>query len=337
MPFDFSIEVKTLSLIEPFRIAHGSSAKRQVLRLYARGHGIEAVGEAPFVPYYPDHPDVTVSWLENFGVSFLEEGMPEEAPRVARLALELLKSDWLGKIAGAPMGRDFIGSAEIPGCRSFSIPTDLSVFENKVRETAGQFRVLKLKLGSGDVEWDQRIAKTARSAAPGAFLFADVNGGWSLDEAEDLIPKMESLGLEFIEQPISHRESIHAWEKLRGRLGSCGMMLVADESVQTCEDVSRLYGLVEGVNVKMLKCGGWQRAADMLRFARSEGLKVLLGCMIESSIGVTAAAHLAPLADWIDLDGHLYLEDDDYDGLLYDEQGYLVMPNRPGIGVVARH
>jgi L-alanine-DL-glutamate epimerase-like enolase superfamily enzyme len=336
MPADFSIETKTLRLTEPFRIAHGSSAERQVLRLRIRTEAFEAVGEAPFVPYYPDLPNETVRWLQGLSSFEMDSDIPSEAPRVARLALDLLRADWRGKVSGEPMGAEFIASGQIQGCRSLSIPTDLEVFEKKVREMARRFRVLKLKLGSGDVDWDQRIVKVARSAAPDAILFADVNGGWSVKQAADLIPKVERLNLEFIEQPISHREGIQAWEKLRGHLGDCQMKLVADESAQTQLDVRKLEGLVEGVNVKMLKCGGWRHAAEMMREARSAGLKVLLGCMIESSIGVTAAAHLAPLADWIDLDGHLYLADDDYEGLLYDEQGFLKVPKRPGIGAIAK-
>ena len=102
------------------------------------------------------------------------------------------------------------------------------------------------------------------------------------------------------------------------------------------DDVPQLSGLADGVNVKLLKCGGWPRAREMILAARVHRLRVMLGCMIEGSIGVTAAAHLAPLADWIDLDGHLYVANDDYEGILYDERGMLVMPQMPGIGVTRR-
>jgi L-alanine-DL-glutamate epimerase-like enolase superfamily enzyme len=102
------------------------------------------------------------------------------------------------------------------------------------------------------------------------------------------------------------------------------------------DDVPQLSGLADGVNVKLLKCGGWHRAREMILAARVHRLRVMLGCMIEGSIGVTAAAHLAPLADWIDLDGHLYVANDDYEGILYDERGMLVMPQMPGIGVTRR-
>jgi L-Ala-D/L-Glu epimerase len=97
-----------------------------------------------------------------------------------------------------------------------------------------------------------------------------------------------------------------------------------------------LRGLADGVNVKLLKCGSFAEGRTAIRFARDLGMKVMLGCMIESSIGVTAAAHLAPLADWIDLDGHLYVANDDYQGIAYDENGHMILPVRPGLGVTPR-
>ena len=118
---------------------------------------------------------------------------------------------------------------------------------------------------------------------------------------------------------------------------ACPIPLYTDESTQTADDVRAFAGLADGVNVKLLKCGSIEEAKTMIRFARDLRMKVMLGCMIESSIGITAAAHLAPLADWIDLDGHLYVTDDDYEGIRYDAEGHLVMPRRAGIGAVPRN
>jgi L-Ala-D/L-Glu epimerase len=110
----------------------------------------------------------------------------------------------------------------------------------------------------------------------------------------------------------------------------------ADESAQNAADVRELAGLADGVNVKLLKCGSFGGGIEMIRAARTLGMGVILGCMIESSIGITAAAHLAPWADHVDLDGHLYLSDDDYCGVGFDESGCLVMPETPGLGVTPR-
>ena len=213
------------------------------------------------------------------------------------------------------------------------IPEDLSSFRKKVRATAAQFPVLKLKMGSGNVDHDEAIAAIAREAAPSAILFADANGGWSAEEAARLIPKLAAHDLKFVEQPVTHRDGIAPWQELRRLLPSSPLPLFADESAQTSDDIPKLVGLVDGVNVKLLKCGGIRQAIHMIARARQHHLSVMLGCMIESGIGVTAAAQLASLADWIDLDGHLYLANDDHRGLQYDARGQLILPDLPGLGV----
>ena len=329
------IQLKTLHLTMPFRIAHGVSSTRQVVRVHDDG----AVGEAPFVPYYGEDVEATVAWLR--GVKDVAAALPAGAPRAGELALNLLNLDRECCRAGVPL------SAQVPyelsrysglvsACRSFSIPTDLQAFAESVAETARQFRVLKLKLGCGDVEYDEQIVATARRVALEAKLLADVNGGWSVAEAAEMIPRLGKYGMALIEQPIHHAGGLEAWRELRAALPAEVTPLFADESAQTHEDVALFKGLVEGVNVKLLKCGSFAGAIKMIEAARSHGLGVILGCMIESSIGVTAAAHLAPWADWVDLDGHLYLADDDYTGLTFDADGCVIMPERSGIGAVPR-
>jgi L-alanine-DL-glutamate epimerase-like enolase superfamily enzyme len=328
------VEVITLKLTEPFRIAHGTSAERCVVRVQYGG----SVGEAPFVPYYQGDPVQVVAWLEQYGVSRCELPMPREA----RLALDLMWHDLTAKLHGAPLWES-LGLLENPSgagftqsARSLGIPSDLGVFRDKVAATAGQFPVLKLKLGSGDMDFDLAVATAAREAAPQAMLFADANGGWSIQETISILPRLADLGLAFVEQPISHRAGIAAWQALREQMPQSPLPLIADESAQTAKDLATLRGLADGVNVKLLKAGGLRPAIRMMREARALGMTVLLGCMIESSLGVTAAAHLASLADWIDLDGHLYVANDDYVGLSYDEHGAMHLPDGMGIGAVLR-
>jgi L-Ala-D/L-Glu epimerase len=320
-------ELKTLQLTEPFRIAHGSSPTRQVLRVREG----RAVGEAPFVPYAKEDPAKALAWVEG-----RREGRESQA---GRLALDLLQWDqgerpmWEEAAEVLGQGRAW---EEIDGCRSLGIPTELESFGERVAETARQFRVLKLKLGSGDLDHDEGIVATARVAAPGATIFADVNGGWSVDETVRMLERLQPYGLSLIEQPIHHREGVEAWRELRAKLPVDGIPIYADESARNAEDVRELRGLVRGVNVKLLKCGTFGGAMEMILAARGEGLGVIIGCMIESSIGVTAAAHLAPWADFVDLDGHLYLADDDYLGITFDSEGRLRMPGGPGIGARPR-
>jgi L-alanine-DL-glutamate epimerase-like enolase superfamily enzyme len=196
--------------------------------------------------------------------------------------------------------------------------------------------VLKLKLGSGEVDFDEAVVAAARKAAPGATLFADVNGGWAVDEAARMLGRLGRYGLTLIEQPISSKLGDEAWAELGAKSPEGALPVFADESARGAGDVRRLAGRVQGVNVKLLKCGTFAGAIEMIAAAREHGLGVILGCMIESSIGVTAAAHLAPWADYVDLDGHLYLADDDYVGLSFDPMGRLVMPAGGGIGVRPR-
>lgn len=324
-------EIKTLHLTEPFRIAHGTSATRQVLRI-SEG---ERTTEAPFVPYYGEDPQQTLALLN-------QSVLPERLPRTAQLALNLLRHDTIGHATGKPLSnvaRVRLGAPEHsapPGCRSFSIPEDLDVFAGKVTAVARQFSVLKLKLGSGDLGLDLAIVSVARYAAPDARLLIDVNGGWDMAEAPHMIAKVADYAPALIEQPIHHRLGVEGWEELRALLPGNAPPIFADESVQNTEDIEAIAPFVDGVNVKLLKCGSFDAAIAMIAAAKEHSLQILLGCMIETSLGTTAAAHLAPWADWIDLDGHFYVADDDFTGIEYDENGTLVMPDRPGIGAVKK-
>jgi L-alanine-DL-glutamate epimerase-like enolase superfamily enzyme len=317
------IELKTLHLKEPFRIAHGTSATRQIIRI---SDG-QAAGEAPFVPYYGEDPEATLTWLQT--------GAQGPGSRAGKLARDLFSADqrpyplWhtAQQILGDGRPLDCLFA-----CRSLSIPTDMAAFSQRISETARQFRVLKLKLGSGDLDHDEAIVATARSAAPQATLFADVNGGWSIPQTVEMMQRLQSFGLALIEQPIHHNSGIPAWHELKAQLPAGSTPLYADESAQNAADIPALAAYVQGINVKLLKCGSFAAAIDMIAAARQYKLGVLLGCMIESSLGTTAAAHLAPWADWVDLDGHLYLADDDYEGITFTLDGRLCIPLGNGIG-----
>jgi L-Ala-D/L-Glu epimerase / N-acetyl-D-glutamate racemase len=324
-------EIKTLHLIEPFRIAHGTSATRQVLRA-TNG---DLVTEAPFVPYYGEDPAQTLAVLH-------QTVLPAQLPRTASLALNLLRHDIVGHQTGQPLAayaQSKLGAPlhpTSPGCRSFSIPDDLDAFAEKVSVIAQQFPVLKLKLGSGDLGLDIATVSVARQAAPQAKLLIDVNGGWDMAEAPLMIEKLAEYSPVLIEQPIHHRFGVEGWEELRALLPGNALPIFADESIQTAEDIVALADFVDGVNIKLLKCGSFDAAVAMVATAKEHNLQILLGCMIETSLGTTAAAHLAPWADWIDLDGHFYVANDDFTGIEYDDQGNLIMPDRPGIGAVPR-
>lgn len=318
----------TLQLRVPFRIAHGTSSTRQVLRLTEGTH----VAEAPFVPYYGEKPEETLRLVS-------QPVLPPRLPHAAALAFNLLRHDIVCHAQGVPLravAAQKLGAEGVtpPACHSLGIPDDLQTFAVRVEELAQQFRVLKLKLGSGDLGLDIATVSVARLAAPDVVLMLDVNGGWDPAQAPAMVEKLAEYHPALIEQPIHHSLGLAAWEDLRARLPARCPAIVADESAQTADDVAALAPFVDGVNVKLLKCASFDGAVAMIATARQHGLKVLLGCMIESSLGTTAAAHLAPWADWIDLDGHLHVANDDFDGLRFDAHGTLIMPDRPGIGAV---
>jgi len=326
------IELKTLHLTTPFRIAHGASSTRQIVRV----KNGDAIAEAPFVPYYHEDIDTTLAWLQ--------KPIDRAPTRAASLAMDLLQHDQECRARGVPLSALVPGhlpkrEGKIAACRSFSIPTDLREFAELVSETARQFRVLKLKLGSGDLDHDRQIVAIARKAARDATIIADVNGGWSVTDSMRMFADLEKQNLALIEQPFHHELGLEAWaefQKRRPNAPPSATRLFADESAQNADDVTALTPFVDGVNVKLLKCATFAGAIRMIEIARQNSLEVLLGCMIESSIGITAAAHLAPWADLADLDGHLYLSDDDYLGLTFDESGCLRMPEETGIGARLR-
>jgi L-alanine-DL-glutamate epimerase-like enolase superfamily enzyme len=189
------------------------------------------------------------------------------------------------------------------------------------------FKVYKLKVGfEGDVD-----AVAAVRQVTDKPLWVDANGGWSVEEACQKLPLLARLGVVLCEQPIVS-ELRSDWETVRA---ASAIPVIADEHCQTADDVAHWTGWVDGINVKLQKCGGITPAFDMIRRAKDEGLRVMLGCMIESSVAIAAALQLAPLVDYVDLDSHLYLANDPYEGVEL-AGGELVLSGEPGLGVHAR-
>lgn len=316
-------ELYKVPLVQPFRIAHGSSTHRVMLRV--EHDGVQA--EAPFVPYYVDDPLEALEVVERMRSP--DDELQSEAPRQARLVMDMLRHNLRARDAGVPVWShlNLPNPNGIRCCKSIGIPDDLMKFQDQVAEMAQQFSVIKLKLGSGLLHRDETIVRLAREAAPDVTFIADANGGWLPLQAARILPVLGSMGLQAIEQPVSHRGGIKLWRKLRRTLKDEPVpTLLADESAHTAEDVSALAGLADGVNVKLLKCGGITNALRMIETARALGMKVMLGCMIETQVGIAYAAQLAGLADWVDLDGHLFLPHEGPDRVRFDQNGALRLP-----------
>jgi L-alanine-DL-glutamate epimerase-like enolase superfamily enzyme len=194
---------------------------------------------------------------------------------------------------------------------------------------ASGYPILKVKLGS---DHDEAILAAIR-AATDARLRADVNAGWTRERALQLIPRLADYGLEFIEQPLAVDDvQGYFWLKEKLRAQKVGLPIFADETAKTSRDVAKLAGAIDGVVVKTMKSEGIREALRMIHAARAHDMQVMLSCMVESSVGVTAAAHLAPLCDYADLDGPLLIKNDPYCGLRYEGAKY-TLPDGPGLGV----
>jgi len=234
-----------------------------------------------------------------------------------------------GKILGLPVWKWFGLDPSRAPLTSFTIGIDdADVVVSKVREAA-DYPILKIKVGTPD---DYAILTMVRQEAPNKILRVDANCGWrSAEVAERCRHLSRHYDLELLEQPTAGGDH-EALPALRQEgVGP----IVADESCVGVDDVLDCVGYFDGINIKLSKCGGIRRAVQMVHTARSAGLKVMLGCMVETSVGIAAAAQLAPLADWIDLDGHLLLADDPFEGL-GGQCGRLTLTERPGLGVVER-
>jgi len=250
-----------------------------------------------------------------------------EGQCAAKAALDIALMDWITKKLGVPLYR-FLGlNREKTPLTSYSIGIDTpEAVQEKIR-AAKEFPILKIKLGSAN---DEEIMRAVREAT-GATLRVDANEGWK-DRALalDKISWLAQMGVEFVEQPMpAGLLDDVAWLRERSPLP-----LVADEDVRTVKDIPQLAQAYDGINIKIMKAGGLQESLRMIHLARSLGLKIMLGCMVESALGITAAAHLSPLVDWADLDGNLLIKNDPYRGVKV-EGGRLILPEGPGLGVEA--
>jgi L-alanine-DL-glutamate epimerase-like enolase superfamily enzyme len=210
---------------------------------------------------------------------------------------------------------------------SFTIGLDTpEVVARKVREAAG-YPVLKVKMGSAD---DREVLVAVRDTTDRPIR-VDANEGWTPADALERLEWLARLGVELVEQPLPAAQ-LEETKVLRRR---SPLPFYADESVHRAEDIPRLAEAFDGINIKLMKCGGLAEATRMVAVARAHGMKVMLGCMIESSVAITAAAHLSPLVDIADLDGNLLLEEDPFVGATVVD-GRLVLPDGPGLGVRPR-
>ncbi len=298
----------TIRLRRPFRIAHGTSDTRDTILVHLEADGLHAHGEGALPPYYPSQAAACLDWLKHLDVGVLppdgdDAQIPPAPPlaAAARVALQIALRDLWGQRGGKPLWQTWgLNPSRIPPCaRTISLPAEEEELRAMIAEgrTAGSHS-FKLKSGSGDIGWDERCLRLALAENPDLHFSVDANAGWSPADAARIIPRFQ---VDFFEQPVSCERK--SWLELRGLLGKTKIPpLVADESLQGDSDLMAWGGLADGVNIKLLKAGGLDGARRWITQARAAGLKIMIGVMVETGIGRTAAAQLAPLADWLDID-----------------------------------
>jgi len=324
----------TLDLKTTFRVAHGASDQRHNVLVYLD----DGVGEAAAVPYYGEAQQSIIEYLQSvpdlgddpFDIDAVLACRPPGS-RAARSAIDQALHDLWGKELGQPLYKLFgLNPAHLP-LTSFTIGMDEpQVMAEQAK--ASNYPLIKIKLGS---ERDEEMVTAIRKAT-NARLRVDANAGWSREHALEIIPRLVDYDLEFIEQPLAVEDvEGYFWLKNKLRGQKADIPIFADETAKTSHDITKLAGAVDGVVVKTMKSEGIREALRMIHTARAHDMQIMLSCFIESSVGVTAAAHLAPLCDYADLDGPLLIKNDPYRGLKYDG-ARMTLPNGSGLGVERR-
>jgi L-Ala-D/L-Glu epimerase len=326
---------QVLTLRETFQIARGAADEETVVVAELRHDGIVARGEGAPVDYWGETPEGIAAALEAEGLGLLGDDLfageailrrvaAWDGPQGAKMALDGIVHDWLGKRLGQPTWR-VLGTDRVTPPTSYTIGIDsVEGTADKTRRATG-YEVLKIKVGGpGDVERLRAVR-----AETSARLRIDGNEGWDLDTARELTPELISLGVEFVEQPFpaADLDSFHAYRELSPRLP-----VLIDEGCRDLGSVAPIAGYADGIVIKLAKCGGIREALRMVHAARALDLQVMFGCMIESELGIAQAAQLGSLVDYIDLDGHLLISNAPFTGLGLAD-GRLVLSDGPGLGV----
>lgn len=324
-----------LHLRHTFRLSRGASDVRHNLLVELEHEGRVGLGEAAPIPRYAQDRDSSAAVVETMVGRLGDPRAFYDAARAAAVdgqeaaqaAVDMALHDLAGKRMGVPLYALLGLDPQATPATSYTIGLDTpEVVERKVRE-AGAYEILKVKMGSDE---DRAVLETVRDVTDRRLL-VDANEGWTLEGARERLGWLADLGVELVEQPLP----ADRLEETRALRRESPLPLFADESVHRVEDIPRIASAFDGINIKLAKCGGIGEALRMIATARAHGMRVMLGCMVESSVGITAAAHLSPLVDYADLDGNLLIADDPFTGARIVD-GRIVLPDAPGLGVEFR-
>lgn len=327
-----------LQLRHTFTVATYSRTTTPDVQVRIDYDGFTGYGEASMPPYLGQTVESVCAFLEKVDLgrfsdpfqledilSYVDSLSPGDT--AAKAAVDIALHDLVGKLLGQPWYRLWgLDPAKAPDT-TFTIGIDTAdVVREKTRECADKFNILKVKVG---LENDEEMIRTIREVTD-LPLAVDANQGWKdREKALDEIFWLAEQGVVMVEQPMAkERLDDNAWITERSPLP-----IFADESIQRLSDIPAIKGAYTGINIKLMKCTGMREAWKMLTYARAEGMRVMVGCMTETSCAVSAAAQLSPAVDFADLDGNLLISNDRFAGVTV-EGGRLVLPDRPGIGLL---
>jgi L-alanine-DL-glutamate epimerase-like enolase superfamily enzyme len=327
-----------LQLAHTFTVSSYSRKTTPGVQLTIDYDGVTGYGEASMPPYLGQSVESVTAFLqkvnlEQFSSPFLMDDILayvdslSEGDSAAKAAIDIALHDLVGKLIGQPWYKLWGYDPDKAPDTTFTIGIDTpEVVREKTLECAGRFNILKVKVG---LDSDEEMIKAIRSVTS-LPLAVDANQGWKdRQKALDEIFWLHEQGVVMVEQPMS----VDALDDIAWITERSPVPIFADESVQRLSDVERLRGAFSGINIKLMKCTGMREGHKMVDFARALGMKVMVGCMTETSCAVSAAAQLSPAVDFADLDGNLLITNDLFDGVKVVD-GRLRLPDRPGIGLL---
>jgi L-alanine-DL-glutamate epimerase-like enolase superfamily enzyme len=334
---EISARIVTLELAETFTISRSSHDVAEVVHVELEHDGERGFGEAAPSEHYGESPASAEAFVEKhasllgddpFAFAEIEERLAElPGEQAAKAALDAALHDLQGKLVGLPVWRLLGLKADGPPTSYTVVLGDPDEMARRAERDAKRFRRLKLKLGGRDGLDAHRVRAVRR--ATGLPLQVDVNEAWSLEEALETLPLLAELGVEYCEQPLPAGDARGAELKKRSAIP-----VYVDEDCHTLADVAACAERANGINIKLAKSGGIREALRMIHAARALDLGVMLGCMLESGLGIAAAAQIASLCDHVDLDGNILLRHDPWPGVRF-EDGRQLPSHRPGLGVAA--
>ena len=331
----------TLYFKRPFKIAHGTRSSTPIVITELHHQGITGYGEASMPPYLGESHDTVMTFLKkaagilnNFRDPFEIETILHEIDRVApgntaaKASIDIALHDLIGKLRDIPCWKMFGGDRNKTPFTTYTLGIDEpNVIEQKIAE-AQEYKVLKVKLNG---ENDKRTIDTIRNLTDKPMAI-DVNQGWKdKHHALEMIHWLLERNVLFIEQPLPKNN----WDDAHWIFEKSPLPVYADESIQRLTDIELVKDCFHGINIKLMKCTGIYEAQKMIIRAREVNLKVLIGCMSETSCAISAAAQLSPLADHADLDGPLLIKNDLFTGITFTD-GKVILNNMAGIGVIQK-